>query len=111
MFNFFQGYLICEALLPGPFSGAKNVACKARNATMMPKEKLEWQLQLLWDNEALIAVSQAGKATMDAKREDSTASKIAAIQPHKSTIEAASIAVNQTAKKLHSFALTIARIV
>jgi hypothetical protein len=40
-----QGYLMCEALLPGPFSAAKNVrhkvACQARNATMMPKEKLE----------------------------------------------------------------------
>ena len=87
------------------------MACKARNATMLPKEKLEWQLQLLRVNEELIAVSQAGKATMDAKREDSTASKIAAIQPRKTTIKEASIAVSQTAKKLHSFALTLARIV
>jgi hypothetical protein len=78
---------------------------------MLPKEKLEWQLQLLRVNEELIAVSQAGKATMDAKREDSTASKIAAIQPRKTTIKEASIAVSQTAKKLHSFALTLARIV
>jgi len=47
---------MCEAFLPGPFSAAKNVrhkvACQARNATMMPKEKLEWQLQLLRVNPA-----------------------------------------------------------
>jgi len=49
---------------------------------------------------ALIAVSQAGKATMDARREASMASKGVASQPRKTTIKKASIAVSQARKEV-----------
>jgi len=47
-----------------------------------------------------VALSQAGKATMDAKREASMASTIAASQPRKTTIKETSIAVSQARKEV-----------
>ena len=49
---------------------------------------------------ALNAVSQSEKATMDTKREASTASKIAASQPRKTIIKEASIAASQARKEV-----------
>jgi hypothetical protein len=49
---------------------------------------------------ALIAVSQSGRATLDAKIEASMASTIVASQPRKTTIKETSIAVSQARKEV-----------
>jgi len=47
-----------------------------------------------------VALSQAGKAKMDAKRETSMASKVVASQPRKTTIKETSIAVSQARQEV-----------
>ena len=106
---------MCEALKPGPYSASTNMRHKV--AGQAPKEKLEWKLLLLRISrkirvsEASIAVNQARKFTMDAKRESSMASSVVASQPRKTTIKKLRLRRVKPANELHSFALILACIV
>ena len=82
----------------GRSSAVRKTGMAAFIAASQHRAKSDMISGLIRVREASIAVNQARKFTMDAKREASMASTVVASQPRKTTIKEASVAVSQARK-------------